>query len=243
MAAEITKVLKPVAKPLELDLSHKPHVILVVGVNGTGKTTTVGKLENLLKTSGKQPLVCAGEKLDQRPPKAFVEIDLFLFFFSGFDYPLSFHAVKIRPFFNRQNFLFYRLALRLGLRWRQHGGCQLQKRNYRENGHRRQTAFLRHAFEGDFYIPALQLDPAVEIQRKPAGDKQRTHHGHGDVGKQNQQRTTGAALAPETPAPQLGSHFFGNQNSQQGNTCQHDEGFHMDADDGQPTGGATVDPV
>jgi len=44
MAGEITKVLKPVAKPLELDLSHKPHVILVVGVNGTGKTTTIGKL-------------------------------------------------------------------------------------------------------------------------------------------------------------------------------------------------------
>ena len=44
MAGEITKVLKPVAKPLELDLSHKPHVILVVGVNGTGKTTTNGKL-------------------------------------------------------------------------------------------------------------------------------------------------------------------------------------------------------
>ena len=34
----------PVAMPLELDLSHKPHVILVVGVNGTGKTTTIGKL-------------------------------------------------------------------------------------------------------------------------------------------------------------------------------------------------------
>src|SRR5690606_8206119 len=44
MAAEIEKVLAPVAKPLELDLSHKPHVILVVGVNGTGKTTTIGKL-------------------------------------------------------------------------------------------------------------------------------------------------------------------------------------------------------
>ena len=37
-------MLAPVAKPLELDLSHKPHVILVVGVNGTGKTTTIGKL-------------------------------------------------------------------------------------------------------------------------------------------------------------------------------------------------------
>ena len=44
MAEEVEKVLKPVALPLELDLSHKPHVILVVGVNGTGKTTTIGKL-------------------------------------------------------------------------------------------------------------------------------------------------------------------------------------------------------
>ncbi|RWF28775.1 MAG: signal recognition particle-docking protein FtsY, partial [Mesorhizobium sp.] len=44
MAAEVEKVLTPVALPLELDLSHKPHVILVVGVNGTGKTTTIGKL-------------------------------------------------------------------------------------------------------------------------------------------------------------------------------------------------------
>jgi fused signal recognition particle receptor len=44
MADEIARVLEPVARPLELDLSHKPHVILVVGVNGTGKTTTIGKL-------------------------------------------------------------------------------------------------------------------------------------------------------------------------------------------------------
>jgi fused signal recognition particle receptor len=38
-----------------------PHVVLVVGVNGTGKTTTVGKLAQLLKTSGKRPLVCAAD--------------------------------------------------------------------------------------------------------------------------------------------------------------------------------------
>jgi fused signal recognition particle receptor len=38
-----------------------PHVTLIVGVNGTGKTTTVGKLANLLKASGKQPLVCAAD--------------------------------------------------------------------------------------------------------------------------------------------------------------------------------------
>jgi fused signal recognition particle receptor len=40
---------------------HHPHVTLVVGVNGTGKTTTIGKLAHLLKASGKQPLVCAAD--------------------------------------------------------------------------------------------------------------------------------------------------------------------------------------
>ena len=40
---------------------HQPHVTLVVGVNGTGKTTTIGKLANLLKASGQQPLVCAAD--------------------------------------------------------------------------------------------------------------------------------------------------------------------------------------
>ena len=40
---------------------HVPHVVLIVGVNGTGKTTTVGKLAQLLKTSGKRPLVCAAD--------------------------------------------------------------------------------------------------------------------------------------------------------------------------------------
>jgi fused signal recognition particle receptor len=39
----------------------RPHVVLVVGVNGTGKTTTVGKLANLLKSSGQDPLVCAAD--------------------------------------------------------------------------------------------------------------------------------------------------------------------------------------
>ena len=38
-----------------------PHVTLIVGVNGTGKTTTIGKLANLLKASGKDPLVCAAD--------------------------------------------------------------------------------------------------------------------------------------------------------------------------------------
>ena len=40
---------------------HQPHVTLIVGVNGTGKTTTVGKLANLLKSEGQQPLICAAD--------------------------------------------------------------------------------------------------------------------------------------------------------------------------------------
>jgi fused signal recognition particle receptor len=40
---------------------HRPQVVLVVGVNGTGKTTTVGKLARMLKSEGKQPLICAAD--------------------------------------------------------------------------------------------------------------------------------------------------------------------------------------
>ncbi|APO76689.1 signal recognition particle-docking FtsY protein [Rhizobium etli 8C-3] len=61
MASEIAKVLKPVAKPLQLDLTHKPHVILVVGVNGTGKTTTIGKLAAKLSGAGLKVMVAAGD--------------------------------------------------------------------------------------------------------------------------------------------------------------------------------------
>ena len=61
MGAEIEKVLTPVAKPLELDLSHKPHVILVVGVNGTGKTTTIGKLAAKLTAGGLKVMLAAGD--------------------------------------------------------------------------------------------------------------------------------------------------------------------------------------
>ncbi len=45
----------------ELDLSTKPSVILVIGVNGVGKTTTIGKLSNLLRESGRKVLLCAGD--------------------------------------------------------------------------------------------------------------------------------------------------------------------------------------
>ncbi|MGI6856006.1 signal recognition particle-docking protein FtsY [Mesorhizobium sp. 1B3] len=61
MAEEVEKVLKPVALPLELDLSHKPHVILVVGVNGTGKTTTIGKLAAKLTEGGLSVTLGAGD--------------------------------------------------------------------------------------------------------------------------------------------------------------------------------------
>ncbi|MBZ9861263.1 signal recognition particle-docking protein FtsY [Mesorhizobium sp. CA12] len=61
MAAEVEKVLAPVARPLELDLSHKPHVVLVVGVNGTGKTTTIGKLAAKLTDGGLKVMLAAGD--------------------------------------------------------------------------------------------------------------------------------------------------------------------------------------
>ena len=40
---------------------HRPHVVLIVGVNGTGKTTTVGKLARLMKDSGQLPMICAAD--------------------------------------------------------------------------------------------------------------------------------------------------------------------------------------
>lgn len=61
MATEIEKVLAPVALPLELDLEHRPHVILVVGVNGSGKTTTIGKLSAKLRSAGLSTLLVAGD--------------------------------------------------------------------------------------------------------------------------------------------------------------------------------------
>ena len=57
--AEIQRIFDAVDVPA--DDNHRPHVTLIVGVNGTGKTTTVGKLANLLKAAGKDPLVCAAD--------------------------------------------------------------------------------------------------------------------------------------------------------------------------------------
>jgi fused signal recognition particle receptor len=56
---EIRKIFDAVEQPVSD--GHRPHVTLIVGVNGTGKTTTIGKLANLLKASGKDPLVCAAD--------------------------------------------------------------------------------------------------------------------------------------------------------------------------------------
>ena len=61
LAAELEKALAPVAKPLTLDTELKPNVILVVGVNGTGKTTTIGKLAAKFAADGKQVMLAAGD--------------------------------------------------------------------------------------------------------------------------------------------------------------------------------------
>jgi fused signal recognition particle receptor len=61
LASEVERALRPVAKPLQIDDGPKPHVILVVGVNGTGKTTTIGKIAHRLVQSGKTVMMAAGD--------------------------------------------------------------------------------------------------------------------------------------------------------------------------------------
>jgi fused signal recognition particle receptor len=61
VAEQVARLLEPVAKPLVLDPARKPHVILVVGVNGSGKTTTIGKLAKLYRDAGKQVVLAAGD--------------------------------------------------------------------------------------------------------------------------------------------------------------------------------------
>jgi fused signal recognition particle receptor len=60
VATEVEKVLAPVAKPLALD-DAKPFVILVVGVNGSGKTTTIGKLAAKFRAEGRSVMLAAGD--------------------------------------------------------------------------------------------------------------------------------------------------------------------------------------
>ena len=61
VAAEVEKVLSPVAKALEIDAAQKPFVILVVGVNGSGKTTTIGKLAAKFTSEGRKVMLAAGD--------------------------------------------------------------------------------------------------------------------------------------------------------------------------------------
>ena len=61
LAEEIAAVLAPVARPLELDRARHPHVVLVVGVNGTGKTTTIGKLALQYREQGLRAVLVAGD--------------------------------------------------------------------------------------------------------------------------------------------------------------------------------------
>jgi fused signal recognition particle receptor len=61
LSAEITTILDPVARPLEIDAVHAPHVVLVVGVNGTGKTTTIGKYAQFYRDQGLRPMLVAGD--------------------------------------------------------------------------------------------------------------------------------------------------------------------------------------
>ena len=61
LATEVERVLAPVAKPLVIDSDKRPHVILFVGVNGTGKTTTIGKLAAKYRRDGKSVVIAAGD--------------------------------------------------------------------------------------------------------------------------------------------------------------------------------------
>lgn len=61
LAGEVAQILEPVALPLVIDSSKSPHIVLVVGVNGSGKTTTIGKLAQHYKEQGKSVMLAAGD--------------------------------------------------------------------------------------------------------------------------------------------------------------------------------------
>jgi fused signal recognition particle receptor len=61
LADEIAKILAPVAIPFELNRALKPHVVLMVGVNGTGKTTTIGKMAQQYREQGIRAMLVAGD--------------------------------------------------------------------------------------------------------------------------------------------------------------------------------------
>ncbi len=61
LAEEIAALLAPIAHPLGIDRTHAPHVVLMVGVNGTGKTTTIGKLAQAYREAGLRVILVAGD--------------------------------------------------------------------------------------------------------------------------------------------------------------------------------------
>ena len=61
LKVEMADILEPVAQPLEIDCAKKPYVILMVGVNGVGKTTTIGKLARKFQAEGKSVMLAAGD--------------------------------------------------------------------------------------------------------------------------------------------------------------------------------------
>lgn len=61
LAEEVATILAPVAQPLVISGTHKPHIILVCGTNGSGKTTTIGKMARQFKNQGKSVTLAAGD--------------------------------------------------------------------------------------------------------------------------------------------------------------------------------------
>ncbi|MEB1530508.1 signal recognition particle-docking protein FtsY [Xanthomonas sp. WHRI 7945] len=61
LRADLIAILQPVARPLQIDRSAKPFVVLTVGVNGVGKTTTIGKLAKRFKDEGHSLMLAAGD--------------------------------------------------------------------------------------------------------------------------------------------------------------------------------------
>jgi fused signal recognition particle receptor len=61
LSHSMREILAPVEQPLAIDATHKPFVILVVGVNGSGKTTSIGKLAHRLKAEGRTVMLAAGD--------------------------------------------------------------------------------------------------------------------------------------------------------------------------------------
>jgi fused signal recognition particle receptor len=58
---DLTQILSPCARPLTIDRAHKPYVVMVVGVNGSGKTTSIGKLATRLAAGGHTVMLAAGD--------------------------------------------------------------------------------------------------------------------------------------------------------------------------------------